>query len=194
MIMMMKTAAEEMPAIRGTEKSEHDIYLFFCVMSHNHTHLSPAFFKISDLAPDRGILQSELFTSRSQNLVLAKLPNSGFWRYGQFFKWNRVKMAKNGLKMVEIFRGASHMINNNIFNIFCFLTFSFGYFLDLVFRAFFSKFGQNTGFVKYPKEKVEKQKMLKMLLLVICEVPKKISTIFKPFLAIFTLFHLTNLL
>ena len=29
MIMMMKTAAEEMPAIRGTEKSEHDIYLFF---------------------------------------------------------------------------------------------------------------------------------------------------------------------
>ena len=84
------------------------------------------------------------------------------------------------------------MINNNIFNIFCFLTFSFGYFLDLVFRAFFSKFGQNTGFVKYPKEKVEKQKMLKMLLLVICEVSKKISTIFKPFLAIFTLFHLKN--
>ena len=84
------------------------------------------------------------------------------------------------------------MINNNIFNIFCFLTFSFGYFLDLVFRAFFSKFGQNTGFVKYPKEKVEKQKMLKMLLLVICEVPKKMSTIFKPFLAIFTLFHLKN--
>ena len=84
------------------------------------------------------------------------------------------------------------MINNNIFNIFCFLTFSFGYFLDLVFRAFFSKFGQNTGFVKYPKEKVEKQKMLKMLLLVICEVPNKISTIFKPFLAIFTLFHLKN--
>ena len=84
------------------------------------------------------------------------------------------------------------MINNNIFNIFSFLTFSFGYFLDLVFRAIFFKFGQNTGFVKYPKEKVEKQKMLKMLLLVICEVPKKISTIFKPFLAIFTLFHLKN--
>ena len=59
-------------------------------------------------------------------------------------------MAKNGLKMVDIFWGASHMINNNIFNIFCFLTFSFGYFLDLVFRAIFSKFGQNSGFVKYP--------------------------------------------
>ena len=50
------------------------------------SHLSPEFFRISDLAPDHGILQSELFTSRSQNLVLAKLPNSGFGRYGQFFK------------------------------------------------------------------------------------------------------------
>ena len=86
------------------------------------------------------------------------------------------------------------MINNNIFNIFCFSTFSFGYFLDLVFRAIFSKFGQNTGFVKYPKEKVEKLKMLKMLLFIICEAPQKISTIFKPILAIFTLFHLKNLL
>ena len=52
----------------------------------HRTQVSPAFFKISDLAPDRGMLQSELFTSRSQNLVLAKLRNSGFWRYGQFFK------------------------------------------------------------------------------------------------------------
>ena len=59
------------------------------------------------------------------------------------------------------------MINNNIFNFF----FSFGYFLDLIFRAIFSKFGQNTGFVKYPKEKVEKQKMLKMLPFIICSIP-----------------------
>ena len=72
------------------------------------------------------------------------------------------------------------------------LRLSFGYFLDLVFRAISSKFGQNTGFVKYPKEKVEKQKMLKMLLFIIFEAPQKISTIFKPFLAIFTLFHLKN--
>ena len=47
-------------------------------------HLSPGVSLISDLAHDSGILQSELFTSRSQNLVLAKLPTSGFWRYGQF--------------------------------------------------------------------------------------------------------------
>ena len=90
-------------------------------------------------------------------------------------------MAKNGLKMVEIFWGSSHMIKNTIFNIFCFSTFSFGYFLDLVFRAIFSKFGQNTGFVKYPKEKVEKQKMLKMLLFIICEAPKNLQPFFGHF-------------
>ena len=50
------------------------------------THLSPEVSFIYDLAHDSGMLQSELFTSRNQNLVLAKLPNSGFWRYGQFFK------------------------------------------------------------------------------------------------------------
>ena len=63
--------------------------------------------------------------------------------------------------MVEIIFGASHMININIFNIFSFPTFSFGYFLYLVFRAIFYKFGQNTGLLKYPKEKVKKLKMLK---------------------------------
>ena len=45
---------------------------------------------------------------------------------------------------------------------------------------------------KYQKEKVKKQKLLKMLLFMICEAPRKISTIFWPFLAIFTLFHLKN--
>ena len=50
------------------------------------THLSPGVSLIYDLAYDSGMLQNELFTSRNQNLVLAKLPNSGFWRYGQFFK------------------------------------------------------------------------------------------------------------
>ena len=73
------------------------------------------------------------------------------------------------------------MINYNIFNIFCFLTFSFGYFLDLVFRAIFSKFGQNTGFVKYPKTKNSKTKNVEMLLSIKCEAPKK----FQPFVGHF---------
>ena len=64
-------------------------------------------------------------------------------------------MAKNGQKMVEIFWGASHMIDINILTFFVSKFLVFGYFLDLVFRAIFSKFGQNTGFVKYPKEKIE---------------------------------------
>merc|ERR1739836_132082 len=44
----------------------------------------------------------------------------------------------------------------------------------------------------FSSEKVEKQKMLKMLSFIICEAPQKLSTIFKPFLAIFTLFHWKN--
>ena len=55
-------------------------------MIKDNTHLSPGFSFIYDLAYDSGILQSELFTNRNQNLDLAKLPNSGFWRYGQIFK------------------------------------------------------------------------------------------------------------
>ena len=53
------------------------------------------------------------------------------------------------------------MINDTIFNIFSFLPFSFGYPLDLVLRAIFFKFGQNTGFVKYSKTKKLKTKKLK---------------------------------
>ena len=63
-------------------------------------------------------------------------------------------MAKNGQKMVEIFLGAPCMINNDIFNIFSFSTFSLGYFLDPALKAIFLKFSQNAGFVKYPREKV----------------------------------------
>ena len=98
-------------------------------------------------------------------------------------------MAKKWLKF---FLGASHMINNDIFNIFNFSTFSLGYFQDPVFRAIFDKISQNAGFVRYPREKVEKLKMLKMLKFIICEAPQKISIIFCPFLAIFTLFHSKN--
>ena len=86
------------------------------------------------------------------------------------------------------------MINDNIFNIFNFSTFSLGYFLDPVSRAIFLKFSQNAGFVKYPREKVEKLKMLKMLLFIICEGPTKFQHFCGIFLAIFTLFHLKNLL
>ena len=74
-------------------------------------------------------------------------------------------MAKKGPKILEIFLGASHIINKNIFNIFGFLTFSLRYFPDPIFRAIFSKFGQNSGFVKHPKEKVEKQKIVKNVII-----------------------------
>ena len=63
--------------------------------------LSPAIILMSGVAHDGGIVQIDLFTRGSQNLVSGKLRSSGFWRYGQFFKWNRVKMAKNGFKIVK---------------------------------------------------------------------------------------------
>ena len=64
---------------------ECDIYNQARENIFHSSHLSPGVSLIYDLAYDSGMLQSELFTS-SQNLVLAKLPSSGFWRYGQFFK------------------------------------------------------------------------------------------------------------
>ena len=90
-------------------------------------------------------------------------------------------MAKNCPKMAEINLGVSHMMNDNILNIFSFSTFSFACFLGPVFRVISFKFCQNSGFLKYQKEKVEKQKMLKMLSFIICETPKLISAIFGPF-------------
>ena len=59
------------------------------------------------------------------------------------------------------------MINNNILFFFVFKFLVFGYFLDLVLRAIFFKFGQNTGFVKFPKTKNLKTKKFKMLLFII---------------------------
>ena len=60
---------------------------------------------------------------------------------------------------------------NNIFDIFSFLTFSFGYFRSPVFWPNLKKISLKTRSRKYPKEKVEKQKMLKMLLFIIGEAP-----------------------
>ena len=67
-------------------------------------------------------------------------------------------MAKNGFKMVEIFRGASHMINNDIFNIFCFLTFSFGYFTNPVFWPNLKKIALKQGLEGTQKKKLKKIK------------------------------------
>ena len=106
------------------------------------------------------------------------------------FRWNRVKMAKNCPKMAEINLGVPHMINDIIFNIFCFSTFSFAYFLGPVFSVIFFEFCLNSGFVKYQKEEVEKQKMWKILSFIICGTTILISAIFEQFLTIFTLFHL----
>ena len=74
-------------------------------------------------------------------------------------------MVKNGSKMVEFFGGASHMINDNIFNIFCFSTFSFGYFTNPVFWPNLEKIALKTRSRKYPKEKVKKTKNVKNVII-----------------------------
>ena len=67
-------------------------------------------------------------------------------------------MAKKDQKLVEIFLGTSHMIKKNIFNIFCFSTFSFGCFTNTEFWLNFKKIALKTGSQKHPREKVEKTK------------------------------------
>ena len=81
------------------------------------------------------------------------------------------------------------MINNDIFNIFCFSTFSFGYFTNPAFWLNFKKKALKTGSRKYQREKVEKQKMLKIFFLSFVRDPKKFQPIFGlfwPFLPYFT--------
>ena len=82
-------------------------------------------------------------------------------------------MAKKGQKLVEILYGTLQMIKNNIFNIFCFSTFSLRYFANPAFWLNFKKIALETGSRKYPRKKVEKLKMLKMLSFIICEAPQK---------------------
>ena len=60
-------------------------------------------------------------------------------------------------------------------------TYSFGYFRNPVFWPNFKKIALKTRSRKYPKEKIEKLKMLKILSFIICETPTLISAIFGPF-------------
>ena len=50
------------------------------------------------------------------------------------------------------------MINNNIFNIFCFTTFSLGYFKNPAFWLNLKKIALKIGSGKHLREKVKKQK------------------------------------
>ena len=62
-------------------------------------------------------------------------------------------MAKKGQKLVEIFFGDLTYVKKNIFNIFCFSTFSLGYFTNTEFWLNFKKIALKTGSQKYPREK-----------------------------------------
>ena len=53
------------------------LFIFPCIMYPSQ--LSPGIILMSGGVHDGGILQSSLFTSRSQNQVSGKLRSSGFW-------------------------------------------------------------------------------------------------------------------
>ena len=72
-------------------------------------------------------------------------------------------MAKNGQKIVEIFLGDSYMVK--IFSIFCFFNFSLGYFTNPAFWINFKKIALKTGSQEYLREKVEKQKKAKNVII-----------------------------
>ena len=131
-----------------------------------------------------------LFTKRNITCGVPEMEDGKILHNCNNFRWNRVKMAKNGQKMAEINFGVSYIIIFFIFNFFCFSTFTFSYFLEQVFWVKFLKFCQNSGLLKYQMEKVEKQKKVKMKKIIMYETPKLISAIFGQFLAVFTLFHL----
>ena len=76
--------------------------------------------------------------------------------------------------------------------IYIFQLFFLGNLQTLYFCQNLKKLALKTGSRKYQRKKVENQKMFKMLSLYMCEAPQKFSTIFWPFLTIFTLFYLKN--
>ena len=135
-----------------------------------------------------------LFTKPIKNWGVPEMIYCKFLPWSKNCRWNRVKMVKNVPKMAEIILGTSHMIDNKIFNIFSF----FNFFLWILFRPcfleFFLKILTNYRGSTVPKRKRWKTKKVKMSLFIMYEAPKIISSIFCPFLTIFTLFHLQFLL
>ena len=66
-----------------------------------------------------------LFTKLIKNLGVPEMTYCENLLCSKNCRWNRVKMVKNRPKTPEIILGTSLIININIFNIFCFSTFSF---------------------------------------------------------------------
>ena len=88
--------------------------------------------------------------------IIAKI-SSEIWQ-----KW-----SNKGKKWLKYIFWPSHIINNNICNIFSFSNYSLTYLLDPVFRANFTIFGKNKGNESTKQKKNRKIKMLQLLLFII---------------------------
>ena len=91
------------------------------------------------------------------------------------------------------FFGMSHMLNNDISNIFLFFTFFHLVLSRPCFWADFFKIAQKQGLGSTKRKKVKYKKLLQMSLFNICDIPKKIWTHFCLFLATFSCLTLTFL-
>ena len=80
-LLSSKTGEIDCPAAgpRDTAGARLSPAVIRCRPVQDVSQLSPAIILMSGVAHDGGILQSWLFTSRSQNLVSGKLRRSGFW-------------------------------------------------------------------------------------------------------------------
>ena len=85
----------------------------------------------------------------------------------------------------------SHMLDNNICNIFYFQTFSFWYFQDPVFMVNYNKNAKKQGIESTKRKKFENKKMLQMFLSNIYDIPKKILDPFLPLFSHFLCLSLT---
>ena len=135
-----------------------------------------------------------LWNHIDQNYDLRQICHSAFFKdRAKNVKVRHEKVPKNRQKWVQIFFGMSHMLNNDISNIFLFFTFFLLVLLRPCFWAILKKFTQKQGPGSTKRKKLRNKKMLQMLLFNICDIPKKIWTHFCLFLATFSCLTLTFL-
>ena len=128
-----------------------------------------------------------VWNQADQNYDLRQICHSAFFKdRAKNVKVRHEKMAKNSQKWVQNFFGMSHMLDNNICNLFLFLNFFLLVLLRPCFWAILKKFTQKQGPGSTKRKKLRNKKMLQMLLSNICDIPKKFWTHFWLFLAIFS--------
>ena len=135
-----------------------------------------------------------VWNQADRNYDLRQICHSAFFKdRAKNVKVRHEKMAKNSQKWVQNFFGMSHMLDNNICNIFLFFNFFLLVLPGPCFWVNFFKIAQKQGLKSTKRKKLRNKKRLQMLLSNICDIPKKIWTHFCLFLGTFSCLTLTFL-